>query len=173
MPSGFVIRKNQYYNSVFLMSVNKRLSQHQGVLQTAVLMATERNKTLLFDIGIQDPQIDNAQPNDLIVAVVAQTHQFVDTVLGNLDEALAAMDSVPSDMVIRTFEEGLAQEPNANLAVISIPGEYAAREALKALEANLNIFLFSSNVTKEEELDLKRLAAQKISLSWDPIVVPA
>jgi FdrA protein len=168
MPSGFVIRKNQYYDSVFLMSVNKRLSQHQGVLQTAVLMATERNKTLLFDIGIQDPQIDNAQPNDLIVAVVAQTHQFVDTVLGNLDEALAAMDSVPSDMVIRTFEEGLAQEPNANLAVISIPGEYAAREALKALEANLNIFLFSSNVTKKEELDLKRLAAQKNLIVMGP-----
>ncbi|MCK5643078.1 MAG: hypothetical protein KAJ19_19880, partial [Gammaproteobacteria bacterium] len=87
MTSGFVIRKNQYYDSVFLMAVNKRLSQHQGILQTAVLMATERNKTLLFDIDIHGPQIDSAEPNDLIVAVVAQTHQIVDTVLGKLDEA--------------------------------------------------------------------------------------
>jgi len=168
MTSGFVIRKNQYYDSVFLMAVNKRLSQHQGVLQTAVLMATERNKTLLFDIGIHGPQIDNAEPNDLIVAVVAQTHQTVDTILGKLDEALKSMDTVPSDRVIRTFEGGLAQEPNANLAVISIPGEYAAREARKALEANLNVFLFSSNVTKDEELNLKRLAEQKNLLVMGP-----
>jgi hypothetical protein len=38
MASGFVIRKNQYYDSVFLMSVNRRISEVQGVQQTAVLM---------------------------------------------------------------------------------------------------------------------------------------
>ena len=76
--SGFVIRKNQYYDSVFLMGVNKRLSDAAGVLQTAVLMGSEKNRELLADIGVQDPQIDAAQPNDLIVAVIADSQQVVD-----------------------------------------------------------------------------------------------
>ena len=40
MASGFVIRKNQYYDSVFLMSVNRRISEVKGVQQTAVLMGS-------------------------------------------------------------------------------------------------------------------------------------
>ena len=47
MATGSVIRKNQYYDSVFLMGVNKRLSDTAGVQQTAVLMGTEKNKELL------------------------------------------------------------------------------------------------------------------------------
>jgi succinyl-CoA synthetase alpha subunit len=130
-PTGFVIRKNQYYDSVFLMGVNKRLSDTEGVKQTAVLMGSEKNKELLADIGIHDALIDAAQPNDLIVAVIADSQQIVDEVLRDLDLALQAMtESVPVS-VWRTFEEGLVQKPDANLAVISIPGEYAAREAHK------------------------------------------
>ena len=66
MASGFVIRKNQYYDSVFLMGVNKRLSQAEGVLQTAVLMGSDKNKQLLVDIGIGGDEITKANPNDLI-----------------------------------------------------------------------------------------------------------
>jgi len=35
MAAGFVVRKNRYFDSVFLMGVNKRLSQLVGVRQTA------------------------------------------------------------------------------------------------------------------------------------------
>jgi hypothetical protein len=41
MASGFVIRRNQYYDSVFLMGVNRRLSEARGVQQTAVLMGPD------------------------------------------------------------------------------------------------------------------------------------
>jgi FdrA protein len=168
MPSGFVIRKNQYYDSLFLMGVNKRLSEVKGVQQTAVLMGSEKNKGLLFDVGIKDPQIDAAQPNDLIVAVIAETVTIVDDVLERLDEWLqVSLESAPiSDL--RTFEEGLARKPAANLAVISIPGEYAGREARKALEARMNVFVFSSNISVEEELELKQFAAQQGLLVMGP-----
>ena len=158
MDSGFVIRKNQYYDSVFLMGVNKRLSGFAGVRQTAVLMGSERNKRLLHDIGVQDPQIETAQADDLIVAVVADTPETVKMVLGQLEEALQAGESGAPASALRTLEEGLAQKPNANLAVISIPGEYAAHETDKALVAGLNVFLFSGNVALEEELRLKQRA---------------
>ncbi len=168
MTSGFIVRKNQYYDSVFLMGVNKRLSEVKGVQQTAVLMGSEKNKRLLSDIGFVDAQIDAAQPNDLIVAVIAETPQILNDVLGRFDEWLEAklQSSPASDL--HTFEDGLVQKPNANLAVISIPGEYAAREAHKALEAGLNVFLFSSNVSSEEEIRLKRFAAETKLLVMGP-----
>ena len=168
MASGFVIRKNQYYDSVFLMGVNKRLSEVKGIQQTAVLMGSEKNKQLLSDIGIRDAQIDAANPNDLIAAVIAETPAIVDDVLSRLDKwLLASLEGTPVSS-LHTLEAGLAQKPDANLAVISVPGEYAGREARKALESGLNVFLFSSNISLEEELELKQFAAQKKLLLMGP-----
>jgi FdrA protein len=168
MANGFVIRKNQYYDSVFLMGVSKRLSGSPSVLQTAVLMGSDKNKEVLAGIGVRDAQIDAAQPNDLIVAVVATTPEIAHAALGRLDEVLNAVVETSPQSSTHTFEEGLAQKPHANLAVISIPGEYAAREARKALDAGLNVFVFSDNVSIEDEIALKELAAQKGLLVMGP-----
>jgi succinyl-CoA synthetase alpha subunit len=169
MASGFVIRKNQYYDSVFLMTVNRRISEVQGVQQTAVLMGSPANKQLLLDIGIQDAQIEAAQPNDLIVAAIADTEGIVEDVLGRLDEWLNAIpESAPVSQQVHTLQEGLGMQPHANLAVISVPGEYAAREARQALEAGLHVFLFSDNVSIEEELELKQLAVRQGRLVMGP-----
>jgi FdrA protein len=168
MASGFVIRKNQYYDSVFLMSVNARMLKVSGVRQTAVLMGSQANKQLLSEIGIQGAEIDAAQPNDLIVAAIADSMDIVDQVLANLDGWLnAAQEETPASQ-LHTFEDGLSMKKTANLAVISIPGEYAAREARKAIEAGLNVFIFSGNVTAEDELELKLLAEQKGLLVMGP-----
>ena len=168
MPSGFVIRKNQYYDSVFLMSVNSRMLKVEGVQQTAVLMGSPANKQLLLDIGIQDPAIDAAKPNDLIVAAIGDSMEIVNQVLGNLDVWLNAVQDKAPVSQLHSLEESLEVKANANLAVISIPGEYAAREARKALEAGLNVFIFSGNVSIEDELELKQLAKQRGLLVMGP-----
>jgi succinyl-CoA synthetase alpha subunit len=168
MASGFVIRKNQYYDSVFLMSVNRRISEAKGVQQTAVLMGSPANKQLLQEIGIQDFQIDAAQPNDLIVAVIAENGEIVEDVIARLDEWLNAIQENAPVSNAHTLEDGLAIQPKTNLVVISVPGEYAAREARKALEAGLNVFLFSDNVSIDDELELKQLAGRKGLLVMGP-----
>jgi FdrA protein len=168
MASGFVIRKNQYYDSVFLMTVNKRLSEYPGVQQTAVLMGGEKNKGLLADIGIRDAEIDAALPNDLIVAVIAESHEIVNSVLSRIDGALNAVTEAAPPSSLRTLEEGLERKPNANLVVISIPGEHVVREARKALAAGLNVFIFSSNVSVDDERALKELALEKGLLVMGP-----
>src|SRR5512139_2158772 len=93
MATGFVIRKNQYYDSVFLMGISKRISEAEGIRQNAVLMGSETNKELLSQIGIHDIEIDAAQPDDLIVGVIAETQSAVAGVLERLDEYL--MGGVP------------------------------------------------------------------------------
>lgn len=168
MTSGYVIRKNEYYDSVFLMGINKQLSDQPGVKQTAVLMGTDNNKKLLSDIGISGASIDSAKANDLIVAVIADSQQIVDEILENLDARLTTnFDSSPVS-VWKTFEDGLNQKPNANLEVLSIPGEYVPREARKAIEAGLHLFIFSSNVSLQDELELKELAAKKNVIVMGP-----
>ena len=45
--------------------------------------------------------------------------------------------------------------PSANVAIVSVPGTYAALEAHKALAAGLDVLLFSDNVSIEDEIELK------------------
>ncbi len=168
MASGFVIRKNQYYDSVFLMGINKILSEAPGVEQTTVLIGTEANKRLLADIGVADPEIDAADPNDLIVAVIAESTAVVEDVINGFDETLKAMVARSPVSNIRTLEAGISHRPDANLAVFSIPGEYVADEARKALESGLNVFIFSSNVPLEEELELKQIGKANSLLVMGP-----
>ncbi len=161
MASGFLVKKNQYYDSVFLMGVNARLSSVKGVQKTAVLMASEKNKEILRDFAIESPEFDAAQPNDLVIAVMAETDQLVEEVLSNVDRAFMVSEGAEKRKSVPTLEEALVQQPQANIVSISIPGEYAAREAHKALDAGLHVFIFSSNVTIEDELALKQKAVEK------------
>ena len=168
MASGYTIRPNQYFDSVFLMGVNQRLSRTKGVRQTAVLMASDRNKELLADIGIRGDEIVAARPNDLIVAVIADSPGVVEATLEGLDKALVAVqDSTPvSDL--HTLEDGLRARPAANLALLTIPGGYVYREARQSLDAGLNLFIFSSNVPVEEERKLKQLARERNLMVMGP-----
>ena len=169
MAAGFVVRKNRYYDSVFLMGVNKRLSQLVGVRQTAVLMGSENNKRLLADIGIGGGEIEAAQPSDLIVAVIADSPEIVQQVLEHgLAQALTALEAGAPASKLHTLAEGLQALPAANMAVLTIPGEHVYREARNALESNLNLFIFSSNVPLEEERKLKELARGRGLLVMGP-----
>ena len=59
MASGFVIRKNQYYDSVFLMGINgASLQGARGISRLPSSWAVTPIRRLLPGIGIDDPQID-------------------------------------------------------------------------------------------------------------------
>ena len=47
MTIGIAIRKNEYYDSVFLMGINNRIMKETGVIQSAVLMGSDSNKEVL------------------------------------------------------------------------------------------------------------------------------
>lgn len=168
MASSFVVRRNQYYDSAFLMGVSRRISEAPGIRQNAVLMGSDANKGLLSAIGIHGLEVDLAGPNDLVVAVIADAPEIVAEVLGRLDEYLMGGVQAAATSNPHSLEAGLAQRPDATLAVISVPGEYAAREAGRALDAGLSVFLFSDNVSIEDELRLKRMAAEKRLLLMGP-----
>jgi succinyl-CoA synthetase alpha subunit len=161
MCTGIVIRKNEYHDSVFLMRAAKRISEQEGILQAVLFMGTEKNKALLSGIGFPAGELATAMPSDLILAVKASNRQKLAGVLENLDGWLQAEPGQGNTPATRNLDEALTRQPLANLAVISVPGAYAAREAEKALERSLNVFLFSDNVSVERERFLKQYASER------------
>jgi FdrA protein len=160
MITGYVIRKNEYFDSVFLMRVAKRMSEQRGIVQVAALMGTEKNKDLLAEIGVTGAEISESKPSDLIVAIKAESQEALASVLENIDQWLNADLGSDRTSLITTLDEAMAVQPYSNLAVISVPGLYAAREAQKALEHGLNVFLFSDNVPLESEHSIKNYARE-------------
>ena len=69
-----LVRKNAYYDSVFLMLVSKALKQLPGVREAVVAMGTEVNLGLLKEIGLLSGEAESAEPNDLVIAIEAEKY---------------------------------------------------------------------------------------------------
>ncbi len=162
-----LVQKRRYFDSMFLMQVTQRLRAEPGIQEAAVLMGTPANVQILKNLGFSGPELEGAGPDDLVVAVAGESETQVRQALSRLEEWLTAGRAATAGAP-KTLVQALAQLPEANLAVISLPGWYAGREAKSALEHGLNVFLFSSNVPLEEELALKRLARERGLLVMGP-----
>jgi FdrA protein len=167
MTSNVRVIKARYADSVVLMRLAERLTQIEGVIDAAALMGTAANKTLLREGGFvaTDPP---AESDDLVVAVKADSEAIAESALARADEFLAERAAAPSARSPRTLAQALESHPDLNLAAISLPGEYAADEARCALEKGLHVFLFSSNVSVEDEVALKTLAQERGLLCMGP-----
>ncbi|MFM8319650.1 MAG: acyl-CoA synthetase FdrA [Chloroflexota bacterium] len=168
MACGYVIRKSQYYDSVFLMRIARTLNDEPGVTQSAVLMATPPNKDLLAEIGVTGASIDEATANDLVVAILAADAAVIDPLLASIDERLQSVSSSKKSAFYRSVDEAALASPGSNLVVVSVPGAYAAREARKALEQGKHVFIFSDNVPVDQEVELKRLGRERGLLVMGP-----
>jgi FdrA protein len=164
MPTGCLVERNAYFDSVVLMRIAAELNGRPDVTSASLMMGTDANKALLRDAGLLTAEGEAAGANDLVIAVAAQDGNLPEL----LDAARALLDSgtgpakggTAEERRPRTIAEAHAEAP-ANLAVISTPGAYAAAEALKALRLGTHVFMFSDNVPVEHEVMLKREAAER------------
>ena len=154
------IQKKRYFDSMFLMRVSQRLRAEPGITEAAVVMGTPANIQILLDLGFPKEELAHAGPNDLVVAIAGEDEGKVRAALAKVEELLSGGREV-SPQAPKTLAQALAYLPKANIAVISLPGQYAGQEAKKALELGLNVFLFSSNVPLELEIVLKNIAREK------------
>jgi len=163
---------NLYRDSVSLMALSASLGKRPGVEQVSAVMATPANIELLREAGLLEGRIA-ASPNDLLLAARGKSKAALEAALAT---ALAALEAAPGAAPAggtavapsRSLQMARARAPAANLALISVPGEYAAAEALKALNLGLNVMLFSDNVTLADEVMLKRTARERGLLVMGP-----
>ena len=160
--------ENRYLDSVFLMRVAKRMSGQPGIEQAALVMGTPKNIQVLAEAGYDGIEALGASSNDLVVSLKAESAEQARLLLDSLDQWLIRDSSRPAVQTVRSIEQALTQQPTSNLVLISVPGEFAAREARLALQNGLNVFLFSDHVSIEDELSLKLMAREKGLLLMGP-----
>ncbi|MDR3561638.1 MAG: acyl-CoA synthetase FdrA [Negativicutes bacterium] len=161
MPIKTIIRKNAYHDSVTLMAISGKISVMAGVSDAVVAMATAMNKELLERVGMLSAEVAECEANDLVIAVKADTDEICGEAAAMVDELLTkrtAGGGSQNEQRPATVASAVTLEPELNLAIISTPGCYAAREAMQALKNGLHVMMFSDNVTVEEEIALKEYA---------------
>lgn len=165
------IYPNQYKDSVALMAISSAVMNVPGVEAASVVMATPANRENLLHAGLSDNP--DARPNDLLVAVRGDA-PACEEALAVADRLLADQPSTDTgadeqaDQLPSSLGLAVAQDPSINLALISVPGQYAGAEALKALKLGLNVMVFSDNVPVEQEIEIKQYAAETDLLVMGP-----
>lgn len=147
-----------YHDSLRLLAATRAIENADGVSWGAALMGTPQNVELLSQQGVDAAGV---RANDLVLAVRADSEGHAERAL---DAAVAALSDAPSAQPEtaqrrwRTTVDAAASLLGANIAVVSVPGPYAALEAHHALSAGLHVLMFSDGVSVDDEVALKERA---------------
>ncbi|MCW2767143.1 MAG: FdrA family protein [Nocardioides sp.] len=169
MNAHVELRPGAYADSVTLLLVSRVVQGVDGVAAAQVAMATPLNVEVLTEMGFTVPP--DATPNDLVVAI-----RLADG--GSLADALAGVDRALRDANRRTTDAAVVaphrttatalRELDDGLVLVSVPGASALVEAMDALDAGRDVMIFSDNVPLDQELALKRTAADRGLLVMGP-----
>ena len=162
------VRRGAYYDSVVLMQLQRGLIGLPGVIDAGVVMATPANRDLLAASGLLPDSI-TASPDDLLIVIKAESDSSAVSAMDQIDSLLARRrSSSTQDFHPRSLSSAVKQFPEASWILISVPGRYAASVAREALDLNKHVFLYSDNVSLEDEIALKQTARQRGLLVMGP-----
>ena len=150
-----------FLDSVILMQISRSITSLDGVEDAALMIGTPSNLDLLDNAKLLAIASRKATGGDLILAVRARDETAAASALAKAEillERPTVGHTGTTTLRPRTLRSAQDILPAANLALISVPGDFAAAEARKALRAGLNVMLFSDNVSLSEEVSLKREA---------------
>jgi FdrA protein len=153
---------NLYKDSVSLMKVSAQVMAVAGIETASVVMASATNIENLAAAGLGAFEV---RPNDLIVAVSGSEAACAEALakaeeLLNQNAADQGSEGAGAPQPISSLQMAVRKDPAHNFALVSVPGDYAAAEAMKALRLGMDVMVFSDNVPSDSELALKTYAQQ-------------
>ncbi len=160
--SGVDVHRDTYLDSLLLMTATVSMDELEGVEWAGAVMASAAGLEDLATEGFSGSQLDGLGANDLVLAVRAADDVALEAALAaGRDAAFAERveASAVQEAPPRSVREAAGRLDGADVAIVSVPGEYAALEAHHALSAGLHVLLFSDGVPLEEEIELKERAA--------------
>ena len=99
------IMKESYYDSVLLMRLAGEAGKLPGVSNISVGMGTPLNKDTIQELGLLLPEGEKATPNDLIIALSAETDETAEKIRAlrrleaeALDERVAVLPVQAGDL---------------------------------------------------------------------------
>lgn len=165
-----IIKKNSYQDSVVLMLLTSKLNQLDEVLRVSIMMGTPSNIDIFRASGFDTPELSDASSNDMVIMLEVSSEDDKEKVLSIIDEELSSTQDSSGEVeeTINSWAKAMKKAPDASVALISVPGEYAALEIEQALDNDLHAFVFSDNVAIEDERRLKEKAHDKGLLVMGP-----
>ncbi len=162
----------RYLDSIALLALTADLSEVEGITDAAVAMATPDGRDRLRERGYVESSIDDAGPNDLVLAVTGSPDacdRAFATASAKLDpkrggEGNGPVEAEPPRTVDQFFRRGDA----ADIAVVSVPGRFAAATARVAIARGMHTMIFSDNVSVDDEVALKAEGAANGVLVMGP-----
>ena len=165
------VRTGVFLDSVVLMRISRELAHFEGIEEVALMIGTPSNLTILESAGLLGELGRQAGGGDLVLAVRARDAAAAELAATEAERALERPSRTGSRTETwqpRTLRSACLAMPDANLALVSVPGDFAAAEARKALRLGLHVMIFSDNVPLEEEVALKREATEAGLLVMGP-----
>ena len=159
---GLEVHRGTYVDSMLLMAATVTMDGCDGVSWAGAAMASARGLADLAAAGFTGGRLEGLGGNDLVLAVRADDDDAAAGALVAGWELLSTEQVAPAggeDRPPTTIAQAVRRTEGANVAIISVPGEYAALEAHHALTAGLHVLLFSDGVPLEQEIELKDRAA--------------
>ena len=142
-----------FLDSVVLMQISRSIASLEGVEDSALMIGTPSNLDLLDNAGLLKDTSRHAAGGDLIIAVRGKDNTNAMRAMAKAESLLekpVATKKETFDLHPRSLRSALASFTDANMALVSVPGEFAAAEARKALRAGLHVMLFSDNASVSE-----------------------
>lgn len=149
------VRRGRWADSARMMRAARDAEAVDGVHTALVFMGTEANLAEARERGIDDPALVDVAAGDLVIAVDGPDP---DAGLGAARAALDAAAAPSGDGGLSPGPPRSLARAEGDLAIVSVPGQYAALEAHKALGAGMDVLLFSDGVSLPEEIALKKRA---------------
>jgi FdrA protein len=168
---GLRVHRDTYLDSLLIMSTTVTMDSRPGVSWAGAVMAGPRGLEELAAAGFDAEALDGLDANDLVLAAAADDDETLEAALDAGREAAFAesrpaattAEAPPADV-----REAVRRASGSSVAIVSVPGEYAALEAHHALTAGLHVLLFSDNVPVDEEVELKERALRLGRLVMGP-----
>ncbi|MPZ78928.1 MAG: acyl-CoA synthetase FdrA [Actinophytocola sp.] len=166
-----IVKPNNYQDSLRLMRLSNLVADTEGINRVSIMMGTPMNKDILRNAGLTGTTVDEAKPTDLLILADVVSAEVGESLVSTVDAFLsnqASMSGRSRLPTARSLERALSLAGDANLAIVSIPGEYVAAEVERLLDHDLHVFIFSDNVSIDDEVTLKRKARERGLLVMGP-----
>jgi FdrA protein len=164
------VRKGFYLDSVALMRMSRSIVDMEGIEEAALMMGTPANRQIMTNAGLFAEAGENAGGGDLIIGIratsPANAKAALDHAMALLDQPTRTADGAAWRP--KTLRAATKLAPDSNLALISVPGDFAIAEARKAIRRGLHAMIFSDNVALSDEAALKREARDRGRLVMGP-----
>lgn len=176
MVTRNLILPQTYNDSIVLMQYTVELEAQSGVDKAAIMMGTPAVLQFLEENALLAVDKKTVSADDVVMAAVGNDATLLDAALQKIAQKLRGNElqqseagNPPAGEQVR--DEGILWREvpaQANVTLISVPGQYAATEAWQALKSNRHVMVFSNDVSLEDEVALKEAAQERGLLVMGP-----